>query len=637
MAVSLIDAAGLSDSAVPAKVFARALRLEGFLITEESRSLVMKALRREGAEAGTTVYTGLAGVGYWAGAPREVKVKVVPGDEEVSQDDRLTDTLAWMLVQSGVSVADARTLFEKMPTSKHRYFGLYGDAILASKDFDGLVPDVGFEALVSELEYLGDTRPVRERPYSVTLVTDAGAYSRLADRLEQAVRLDEVIGLDVETDEEKNYEAKLVGVGFAFGAGGIQVGRESSQTGLVGGPNVGGQGTSDRQPDLQGPATFYLPLNGPLGEEPALSLLRLYFWERTCPRYIAHNGKYDSECLAKAVHPADPLVALRKMMTRLAGDGLIAAFCLGRVDPFTGRPLPRDLKTLTFQHYGVQSLTFKDMLALSGAERSSQAPITDIGPYCCADSYWGVKVLEAILRELERYPSLRRLYDQLELPTVPLIAEMELLGLPIDRPLLLKRKGEFEKRVEVYRKYLENQAVSAGYKLKVEKKMCSLHSRKKVDYEPCGHCDDRGRVEVTVPFNPGSRPQVEAVLQGSFGLPRMGSTPGGDASNDEPALLRLREFSSNEDAKDWITFLLAWRKDDKIRGTYLEGIEVRLRRDGWQEGLGVGEWFVHPKFNQATTGEEGKGQTPASGRLSSKDPNGQNIPYDQRDLFAVTV
>ena len=620
--MNLIDVAGLLDSPVPVRVFARALGLEGHLLPAEERDLVLLAFRAAPPDPGTvTVYTVASGATYWQAAPPSVRVVIVPGDQELQLTARFPGDsdglLAWLIYCRGVPSAEAEALAAKPPTERHSKYQTYIDALRDSQAYELLADN--WQVPGADWEYVGEPPKAQDgERYQRTIVTNAAQYLALGKALEDARRTGAVIGLDVESDQEEDYEARLVGVGFAFHA--------AVRAGGPGGADTGSVGRGPDEPvERRAPVAYYLPLNGPLGEDTALGLLRQHFRDSEPPWFVAHNGKFDMQVLARALQPDNPRVLLRNLGKRLYGDGLIAAYCLARVDYVTGRPLPKGLKDMTERYYSVRTLHFQEMLDLSGASCASEAPLEDIGPYCMADAFWGVRVLEAALSDLDRTPRLRAMYDNLELPTVIVVAEMELLGMPLNTRVLGERRKTFTTRVEVYRRYLEQEAVKAGYQLKVETKMCPLHSRKKVDYAECPACDDRGRVEVVVPYNPNSGSQVEAVIQGTFGLPRFASTDGGAASNDEASLLRLREFSGDEDAKDWITFLLAWRKDNKTRGTYLEGLWERKRRDDWQV---EGAWFMHSTFNQAVV---------ESGRFSSKDPNLQNIPLNQRDLFDTGV
>lgn len=604
--MNLIDCAGLTDTPVPVEIYAKALRLEGWLVPGEERDLVLTHYRANPPDPGVVLFTGPQAARYWSALPAPIRVVIVPGDAEIPFDSRLPGTetglLAWLLYCQGRSRSESESLAEKAPTERHRAFPAYLEARQALMAYQAL-PVEGFQVPADDWSYLGEIPAASGKRYEYVLVDSLKAYRRLAERLWAAVDRDEVIGLDIESDEEEDYHAKTVGVGLAFPA----------------------TVAMDSQP-AKPAESYYLPLNGRLGEELAVTLLSTYFVSNPL-RFIAHNGKFDAQVLAQLLAPADPLPLLRRLTGALAGDGLVAAYCLARVDYQTGRPLPKDLKSLTNRYYNVRNLTFTEMLALSGATKASEAPLGDIGAYCGADAYWCVEVHRAVVADLQRFPKLLELYEKLELPTVAMVAEMEMLGLPLDVKKLEARRQEFKRRVEVYRRYLEEQAVRAGYQLQTKVKMCPLHSRKKADYEACPACDARGRVLVVLPFNPNSTHQVAAVLQGTLGLPQFQSTDMGGPSNDEPTLLRLREFSDNPDAKDWITFLLAFRKDTKVLGTYLDAFLEHKRHDLWQDDR-PSAWFLHSTFNQAVV---------ESGRFSSKKPNFENIPLSQRDLVVASV
>ncbi len=103
-------------------------------------------------------------------------------------------------------------------------------------------------------------------------------------------------------------------------------------------------------------------------------------------------------------------------------------------------------------------------------------------------------------------------------------------------------------------------------------------------------------------FNLNSPPQLREVLYGELGLHPGKKTPKGELSTDASVLEKLREAHPVVDA------LLAWRELDKLNSTYLEALPRLVdARDG----------RVHTSFNQAVA---------ATGRLSSSNPNLQNIP-----------
>ncbi|MGZ4148439.1 MAG: DNA polymerase I [Actinomycetota bacterium] len=103
-------------------------------------------------------------------------------------------------------------------------------------------------------------------------------------------------------------------------------------------------------------------------------------------------------------------------------------------------------------------------------------------------------------------------------------------------------------------------------------------------------------------FNLNSPPQLREVLYGELGLQPGKKTPKGELSTDASVLEKLR------DAHPIVDALLQWRELDKLNSTYLEALPRLLDpRDG----------RVHTTFNQAVA---------ATGRLSSSNPNLQNIP-----------
>ena len=102
-------------------------------------------------------------------------------------------------------------------------------------------------------------------------------------------------------------------------------------------------------------------------------------------------------------------------------------------------------------------------------------------------------------------------------------------------------------------------------------------------------------------FNLNSPPQLREVLYGELGLQPGKKTPKGELSTDASVLEKLREEHPIVDA------LLSWRELDKLNSTYLEALPKLAGPDG----------RVHTTFNQAAA---------ATGRLSSTNPNLQNIP-----------
>jgi DNA polymerase-1 len=179
----------------------------------------------------------------------------------------------------------------------------------------------------------------------------------------------------------------------------------------------------------------------------------------------------------------------------------------------------------------------------------------------------GLEALSAIaVREpLERRladTSLDRLFREVELPLIPVLARMEAVGVALDREALDVLDREF--KAEIAR-------LEAGI------------------YHDVGH-----------EFNLGSPKQLEQVLFFELNLPKGRRTKTG-FSTDASVLEDLRP------AHPMIDKLLEWRVYTKLRSTYVEALPMLLASDG----------RLHTTFHQAVA---------STGRLSSSDPNLQNIP-----------
>ncbi len=158
---------------------------------------------------------------------------------------------------------------------------------------------------------------------------------------------------------------------------------------------------------------------------------------------------------------------------------------------------------------------------------------------------------------------LAELVSELEVPLIPVLADMEAAGISID----LESFAEFLKEVST-----------------------RIHELTKTIHE---------RAEE--PFNIRSSQQMSTVLFDKLGLKSGGKTPKGALSTANSVLEKLK--GQHEIIKD----ILEFRKMEKLRSTYLEPLPKLVGSDG----------RVHTNFNQLAT---------ATGRLSSSGPNLQNIP-----------
>ena len=182
----------------------------------------------------------------------------------------------------------------------------------------------------------------------------------------------------------------------------------------------------------------------------------------------------------------------------------------------------------------------------------------------CAAEAAAIALLAPVVSERLERAGLTRLLSEVELPLSSVLARMQAAGIALDVP------------------YLDEMAEG------VRDRMATL--REEV-YEHAGR-----------EFNLNSPPQLRAILYEELGLSPGKRTPKGQLSTDASVLERLRGAHPIVDA------LLSWRELDKLNSTYLEALPRQVDpRDG----------RIHTTFNQ--TGA-------ATGRLSSVNPNLQNIP-----------
>ncbi len=197
-----------------------------------------------------------------------------------------------------------------------------------------------------------------------------------------------------------------------------------------------------------------------------------------------------------------------------------------------------------------------------------QVPIAKIAYYAGEDADATWRI-EAILNPKVKSEGLWDLYADLERPLIHVLARMETAGIKVDLPLLARLSADFASRLDA-----------------IEREV----------YDLAGHT-----------FNLGSGPQLRQVLFEELKLPSLQKTPGGEASTSQEV---LEELASRHPLP---RLLIQHRQLAKLKNTYLDALpELVHPADG----------RVHASFNQGVA---------ATGRLSSSDPNLQNIPVRTED------
>ena len=218
------------------------------------------------------------------------------------------------------------------------------------------------------------------------------------------------------------------------------------------------------------------------------------------------------------------------------------------------------------QHYlGLTTIKFEDV-AGKGAKQLTfdQVPLETAGEYAAEDADITLQLHEHLWPQLEAIKPLAKVYQEIELPLLTVLSAVERNGALLDGGLLEEQSRELAERLLE----LERQA----------------HS------------------EAGQPFNLDSPKQLQAILYDELKLPVLKKTPKGAPSTAEAVLVDL--------AQDYELprIILEYRGLAKLRSTYTEKLPLEIDQ---QTGR------VHTSYHQAVA---------ATGRLSSSDPNLQNIP-----------
>ena len=226
---------------------------------------------------------------------------------------------------------------------------------------------------------------------------------------------------------------------------------------------------------------------------------------------------------------------------------------------------PHDMDSLALRHLGVKTIAYEEV-AGKGAKQIGfdQVTVERATEYAAEDADVTLQLHQALFPQVERDGKLAYVYRQIEMPVLEVLFTMERNGVLLDTALLDAQSRELgQKMLE-----LEQQAFQAAGQ----------------------------------PFNLNSPKQIQEILFDRLALPVVKKTPGGAPSTDEEVLQQL--------ALDYPLpkILLDYRGLAKLKSTYTDKLPRMVdSRTG----------RVHTSFSQAVA---------VTGRLSSSDPNLQNIP-----------
>ncbi|HYO24561.1 MAG TPA: DNA polymerase I, partial [Lacipirellulaceae bacterium] len=301
---------------------------------------------------------------------------------------------------------------------------------------------------------------------------------------------------------------------------------------------------------------FYVPVRGPAGEtvlDPSATAAALRpILENPDIAKIGQNLKYD-------------MIALRSEGIELAGvtfDTMIADYLLDSGER------THSLDHLSRKYLAHETIKIEEVIGSGKAQkRMDEAPVAAVGRYAAEDADVPLRLMPILAARLD-LDGLARLNDEVETPLIPVLADLEHLGVRVDVDRLAVLSKEYTGRLQALREQIE---------------------------ELAGH-----------PLNIDSPKQLAELLFTELKLPVLKKTKTGP-STDASVLEELAPLHPLP-AK-----IVEYRQYSKLLGTYIDALPQLVNPDTGR---------VHASLNQVVA---------ATGRLSSSNPNLQNIPIRTRE------
>lgn len=360
-------------------------------------------------------------------------------------------------------------------------------------------------------------------PTNYQCVQNEQALAAVVKQLQHA----KILSFDVETTSTDAIQADLVGIGVAWAPG----------------------------------AAAYIPVAHSAGDqlpwETTRDALAPFFADATLPK-VAHNGKYDlTVCVRHGLAVNGPV-----------HDTMTMAWLL---DPASRHLGLKDQAALLL---GWEMTEITELIGKGRKQVTiDQVEIEPVGMYCGADVDATIQLYDIRVPQLHE-ANMWSLYEEIELPLLPVLTDMELAGVKLDLDYL----GEMSTRLAERLTTLEDEL-----------------------YKLVGH-----------EFNLRSTQQLSQVLFDEMEFPTKGlsKTKGGQISTAVSELEKLaaRKSELSEEQQRVIEIIFEQRQLEKLRGTYVDALPTLVNPETGR---------VHTSFNQ--TGA-------VTGRMSSSNPNLQNIP-----------
>ena len=395
--------------------------------------------------------------------------------------------------------------------------------LVSDVDYDAAIPlfqEIGMRSIIKELGRVSNGEASSPMPAKVEAESEAkkAVYEAVTDitqvksLFEQAIKAGGVMAFDLETTGLDEMLAQVIGFSFCWEEG----------------------------------KSYYVPLvhegNELVDREQVRSLLDTYLGSGKLS-LVGQNIKYDYKVLRQwGVKPRN-----------LYFDTMVAAWLLDSTSVF-------NMDYLAEKYLDYKTLRYTDIVPRN--KLLSDIPLDQAVFYGAEDADVTFRLYK-LFAELLAARNLRSLLDEVEMPLLLIIANMELAGIYLERKLIEPLSAEFEGRIDAIRRRI---------------------------FAICGH-----------EFNLNSPQQLQEVLFVERNIPTGAKTRSGFSTSTD-VLEPLR------DGYPEVELILQYRLLNKLKTTYIDKLPQQINEKTQR---------IHPSFAQ--TGTE-------TGRLSCKDPNLQNIP-----------
>jgi DNA polymerase I len=342
-----------------------------------------------------------------------------------------------------------------------------------------------------------------EKTARVEIITTQEALTSLV----QTLKTQKEVSVDTETTDENPMTARLVGMGLA---------------------------TSDE-------TIYYIPFT-----EACKKILEPFFSDPTIGFY-GHNIKYDLHVLKNAGMP----------IQKISGDTILSSYLLN------AHKRRHSLDALVLEYFGKKKIAISELLGKGKAQITmDQVPMEQVAKYCAEDVEYTVKLKKVLDKDISKR-NLNTLLEDIELPLISVLCEMEETGIFVDKA--------------------ELQVLSDTTRVELDA-LCETI------YEMAGET-----------FNLNSPKQLGEILYGKLGImmPKKGKTQPSTSAEVLETLAPMYPIAQK---------VLLYRTIEKLRSGYIESLPHEINPKTGR---------IHCTFNQSTT---------ATGRLSCQNPNLQNIP-----------